>query len=195
VANPNLRVHTLAELIAYATGNPGKVNIGSSGTGTLAHLAAELLKREARIDIFHVPYKGAPPAINDLVAGHVDLMFSDASFFVEHIKAGKLVPLAIATAERIPQLPNVPTTVEQGYPGVIADNAYSLFAPGKTPRVTIEKLNALVRTALADPEVQAFYAKQTAIPSGMKTEDFKAFILSEAARWIPLAKATVGQQN
>ena len=130
VANPNLRVHTLAALIAYATANPGRVNIGSSGTGTLAHLAAELLKREARIDIFHVPYKGAPPAINDLVAGHVDLMFSDASFFVEHIKAGKLVPLAIATAERIPQLPNVPTTVELGYPGVIADNTFP-FRAGK----------------------------------------------------------------
>jgi tripartite-type tricarboxylate transporter receptor subunit TctC len=195
VANPNLHVHTFAELIAYATANPGRVNIGSSGTGTLAHLAAELLKREVRIDLFHVPYKGAPPAINDLVAGHVDLMFSDASFFVEHIKAGKLVPLAIATAERIPQLPNVPTTVELGYPGVIADNTYSLFAPGNTPPAIVEKLNTLVRTALADPEVQAFYARQTAIPSGMKTEDFKAFIVSEAARWIPLAKAIVGQQN
>ena len=91
VANPNLHVYTFANLIAYATANPGKVDIGSSGTGTLAHLAAELLRREARIDLFHVPYKGAPPAINDLVAGHVDLMFSDASFFVEHIKAGKLV--------------------------------------------------------------------------------------------------------
>ena len=194
-ANPNLRVHTLAELIAYATANPGRVNIGSSGTGTLAHLAAELLKREARIDIFHVPYKGAPPAINDLVAGHVDLMFSDASFFVEHINAGKLVPLAIATAERIPQLPNVPTTVELGYPGVIADNTYSLFAPGNTPRAIVEKLNALVLAALADPEVQAFYARRTAIPSGMKREDFKAFIVSEAARWIPLAKTTVGREN
>jgi tripartite-type tricarboxylate transporter receptor subunit TctC len=122
-------------------------------------------------------------------------MFSDASFFVEHINAGKLVPLAIATAERIPQLPNVPTTVELGYPGVIADNTYSLFAPGNTPPAIEEKLNALVRAALSDLELQAFYARQTAIPSGMKTEGFRAFILSEAARWIPLAKAAVGQQN
>jgi tripartite-type tricarboxylate transporter receptor subunit TctC len=189
VANPNLGVHTIAELIKYATANPGKVNIGSSGTGTLAHLAAELLKREARIDIFHVPYKGAPPAITDLVAGHVDLMFSDASFFVEHIKAGRLVPLAIAASERIPQLPDVPTTAEAGYPDLIADNTYSLFAPGSTPGAIIEKLNALVLAALTDSEVRAYYSKQTAVPSGMKTEDFKAFIRSEAARWIPLAKA------
>ncbi len=150
VANPKLGVHNLSELIKYANANPGKVNIGSSGTGTVAHLAAELLKREAKIDIFHVPYKGAPPAINDLVAGHVDLMFSDASFFMEHIQAGKLLPLAIATRERIAQLPDVPTAVELGYPNLIADNTYSLFAPARTPSTIIEKLNELVLAALAD---------------------------------------------
>ena len=192
VAHPQLGVRTLQELVKYVQANPGKVNIASSGTGTIAHLAAEMLKREAKLNIVHVPYKGAPPAINDLLGGHAQLMFSDASFFIEHIKSGKLVPLAAGATERIPALPNVPTTAEAGYPKLLAENVYGLFAPAGTPRATLQRLNELVTSTLAEPEVKEAYSKQTAVPVPMSLEAFKNLLDGESKRLIPIALEVAG---
>jgi tripartite-type tricarboxylate transporter receptor subunit TctC len=193
VAHPSLGVRTLPELVKYVRANPGKVNIASSGTGTIAHLAAEMLKREAKLDIVHVPYKGAPPALNDLLGGHAQLMFSDASFFIEHVKSGKLVPLAAGSSERIPALPDVPTTAEAGYPNLLAENVYGLFAPAGTPKATVQRLNELFTASLRDPEVKEAYARQTASPVPMTPEAFAALVDREAKRLIPLAQEVAGK--
>lgn len=192
VAHPQLGVRTLQDLVKYVQANPGKVNIASSGTGTIAHLAAEMLKREAKLDIVHVPYKGAPPAINDLLGGHAQLMFSDASFFIEHVKAGELVALAAGTSERIPALPNVPTTTESGYPNLVAENVYGLYAPSGTPRKIVQRLNELVTSALADPEVKKAYAMQTATAVPMTPDAFKKLLVDQGERLIPLALEVAG---
>jgi tripartite-type tricarboxylate transporter receptor subunit TctC len=189
VVRPSLGIKTFAELVTYAKANPGKVNLASSGTGTIAHLVAELLMRETGIKVQHVPYRGAPPAVTDLLGGHADIMFSDAPFFLEHIKAGKLIPLAVGTPQRAPSLPDVPTTAELGYPAIVASNTYSLFAPPKTPPDIVGKLNQLVLTVLRDPEVRESFAKQEAAPAGDTPERFKALVQSEADRWIPIVKA------
>lgn len=194
VAHPQLGVRNIQDLVKYVRANPGKVNIASSGTGTIAHLAAEMLKREAKLDIVHVPYKGAPPALNDLVGGHAQLMFSDASFFIEHIKSGKLVPLAAGSAERIPALPDVPTTAEAGYPQLVAENVYGLFAPAGTPKATVQRLNELFTSTLGDSEVKEAYARQTAMAVPMSPDAFKALVDREGKRLIPLALEVAGQK-
>ena len=189
VVKPSLGIRSFGDLLTHARANPGKVNLASSGTGTISHLTSELLMRETGIKITHVPYRGAPPAVNDLLGGHADIMFSDAPFFLEHIKAGKLIPLAVGTPQRAPSLPEVPTTVELGYPAIVASNTYSLFAPANTPSEILSKLSILVIGALNDPEVRSAFARQEALPAGDTPERFSDFVRSEATRWIPVAKA------
>jgi tripartite-type tricarboxylate transporter receptor subunit TctC len=195
VVNPSLGITTFADFLKHVKANPAKVNLASSGTGTISHLVAELLMRETGIKILHVPYRGAPPAVTDLLGGHADIMFSDAPFFLEHIKAGKLVPLAVGTSQRSPSLPDVPTTAELGYPAIVASNTYSLFAPGSTPPAIVSRLNQLVQTVLRDPEVRQAFAKQEAIPAGDDPERFTAFIRAEASRWVPIAKTAGAKAN
>lgn len=195
VVKPSLGIKTFAELLAYAKANPNKINLASSGTGTISHLTSELLMRETGIKIVHVPYRGAPPAVTNLLGGHADIMFSDAPFFLEHIKAGKLIPLAVGTPQRALSLPNVPTTAELGYPAIVASNTYSLFAPPNTPPEIVNKLNQLVLAVLRDPEVREAFAKQEAIPAGDTPEHFAAFVRSEANRWVPIAKAAGVKAN
>jgi tripartite-type tricarboxylate transporter receptor subunit TctC len=195
VVRPSLGIRTFAELLAYAKANPGKLNLASSGTGTISHLTAELLMRETGIKIEHVPYRGAPPAVTDLLGGHTDIMFSDAPFFLEHIQGGKLIPLAVGTAHRAPSLPNVPTTAELGYPAIVASNTYSLFAPPKTPPDIVDKLDQLVLTVLRDAEVRESFAKQEASPAGDTPERFKSLLQSESDRWIPIVEAAGVRSN
>lgn len=190
VVRPSLNIKTFSEFLAYARANPGKINLASSGAGTISHLAGELLMRETGIKVVPVHYRGGAPAVTDLLGDHADIMFSDAPFFLEHIKAGKLVPLAVGTSQRTPSLPDVPTTAEIGYPAIVASNVYSLFAPRDTPPAIVDKLHRLVSTALHDPEVRAAFAKQEALPGGETPEQFAAFFRAEANRWIPIAKAT-----
>ena len=189
VAIPKLGFHTVADLVTYAKAHPGKINFASAGSGGLPHLAGELLKREAGINIVHIPYAGAAPALADLLAGNVDIVFLDIPVLLPQIKAGKLIPLALGSAKRAPTLPNVPTTAEAGYPKVTADNWYSLLAPGGTPKPIVDKLNQLVVKALKSPDVQADYAKQGAIAVGDTPEDFKAYMKSETEKWGGIAKA------
>lgn len=189
VAIPKDGFHTLGDLVSYAKAHPGKINFASAGSGGLPHLAGELLKHEAGIDIVHIPYAGAAPALADLLAGHVDIVFLDIPVLLPQIKAGKLIPLALGSAHRAPTLPDVPTTAEEGYPKVTADNWYSLLAPGGTPQPIVEKLNQIVVAALKTPEVQQDYAKQGAEAVGDTPADFAAFMRSETVKWGGLAKA------
>ena len=144
---------------------------------------------ETGIKVIPVHYRGAPPAVTDLLGGHADFMFSDAPFFLEHIRAGNLIPLAVGTPQRSKSLPDVPTTAELGYPSIVASNTYSLFAPPKTPSDIVVKLNQLVLAAVRDPEVQTSFAKEAAIPAGDTPERFVALIQEEAKRWLPIVKA------
>ena len=176
VVKPSLGIKTLGELLAYARANPGKLNLATSGAGTISHLTGELLMRETGIKIVPVHYRGAPPAVTDLLGGHADFMFSDAPFFLEHIKAGKLIPLAVGTPQRSPALPEVPTTAELGYPAIVASNTYSLFGPPGMPADIVSKLNNLALKELRDPEVRAAFSTQAATPAGATPADFAAQI-------------------
>lgn len=189
VVKPSLGIRTFADFLKYAEANPGKLNQATSGAGTISHLTGELLMHETGIKVIPVHYRGAPPAVTDLLGGHADFMFSDAPFFLEHIRAGNLIPLAVGTPQRSKSLPDVPTTAELGYPSIVASNTYSLFAPPKTPSDIVVKLNQLVLAAVRDPEVQTSFAKEAAIPAGDTPERFVALIQEEAKRWLPIVKA------
>jgi tripartite-type tricarboxylate transporter receptor subunit TctC len=195
VIHPKFGIRTLAELVAYAKANPGKVNLASAGVGTGGHFNIEMLKREAAINVVHVAYRGSPLAVTDILGGHVDGMFSDASFFLEHIKAGKMVPLGAASAQRIPALPDVPTTGEQGYPGLIGENLYCLFAPAGTSPELLRKLNAMVLTALEDAEVKQAFARQSVIIATTTPEELAKHYANEEKRWLPLVKQLIPITN
>lgn len=195
VVRPSLGIKTLAELLAYARANPGKLNLATSGAGTISHLTGELLMRETGIKIVPVHYRGAPPAVTDLLGAHADIMFSDAPFFLEHIKAEKLVTLAVGTPERSPSLPNVPTTAELGFPAIIASNTYSLFGPPGMPAGIVDKLNELALKELRDPEVRAAFATQAATPAGATPAAFATQMKSEADRWLPIVKEAGSKAN
>ena len=187
VVHPSLNIKTFDEFVDYAKNNPHRLNFGNSGTGTLAHLAAELLRRELGVEIEHVPYRGAPPAVSDLIGGHVDAMFSDAAFFIEHIKAGRLVPLAIAAKERLGLLPDVPTMAELGYPDLIAGNIFSVYGPAGMPDEMADHLSNAIRHALAQDHVRQAFEIRAATPVGMPRQEFAVLMEDSAKRWIPLA--------
>lgn len=189
VVSPALNIKTFNEFLAYAKANPGKLNLATSGAGTISHLTGELLMREAGVKIVPVHYRGAPPAVTDLLGGHAQFMFSDAPFFLEHIRSGKLIPLAVGTPERSPSLPDVPTTRELGYPSLIASNTYSLFGPPGMASDIVAKLNELVLKELREPEVQAGFSTQAATAAGMSPPQFTAQIQAEADRWLPIVRA------
>jgi tripartite-type tricarboxylate transporter receptor subunit TctC len=189
VVRPSLGVKTFAEFLAYARANPGKLNLATSGAGTISHLTGELMMRELGIKVVPVHYRGAPPAVTDMLGDHADFMFSDAPFFLEHIKAGKLIPLAVGTPERSSALPDVPTTAELGYPTIVASNTYSLFGPPKLPTDIVRKLNELTLKELGDPEVRAAFSTQAATQAGATPSVFAAQIQAEADRWLPIVKA------
>jgi tripartite-type tricarboxylate transporter receptor subunit TctC len=188
VVSPTLNVKTFKEFLAYAQANPGKLNLATSGAGTISDLTGELLMRETGVKVVPVHYRGAPPAVTDLLGGHAQFMFSDAPFFLEHIKAGKLVALAVGTPERSASLPDVPTTAELGYPSIIASNTYSLFGPPGMPTDIVGKLNDLVLKELRESEVQAAFATQAATPAGASPADFVAQLRAEADRWLPIVQ-------
>jgi len=189
VAIPKLGVKTLPELIAYAKANPGKVTFASSGNAGMPHLAGELLKREAGIDIIHIPYRGAAPAVNDLLGGQVDIMFADIPILLPHINSGKLVALALGSERRAPSLPNLPTTGEAGLPRVLANNWYGLFVTGGTSKEITAKLTQAAIAALKSDDVREALAKHGAIAVGGTPEEFNAFLRAERAKWGTVAKA------
>jgi tripartite-type tricarboxylate transporter receptor subunit TctC len=190
VVNPALPVKSMAELIALAKANPGKLNFASSGHGLAAHLAGELFKAEAKIDIVHVPYKGAAPALQDVIAGHVQMMFATASSVVSHIQDGKVRPLAVATLKRTAVLPDVPTIDELGIKNFDATTWHGLVAPARTPKDIVATLNQALVATLDDPGVKKSLGDLGVDIIGGSPEDFAAYIKSEIPKWTAIIKAS-----
>jgi len=189
VVIPGFPVKDLAELIAYAKAHPGKVNFGSAGAGSITHLAGELLKAEAKIDIVHVPYKGAAPVVNDLLGGVVQMAILDVPVVLPHIKSGKLRAIAVTSARRAPSLPEVPTTVEAGYPKVISDNWYGLVAPAKTPAAALKRLHDAAIAALGAPDLLEQFAKLSGVAIPSTPREYAAYVAGEQAKWGAIVKA------
>jgi tripartite-type tricarboxylate transporter receptor subunit TctC len=187
--HPSLPVRSLSELIEYAKSNPGKINFGSAGAGSVTHLAVELLKSEAAIDLVHVPYKGAAPAANDLLGGQVQLAILDVPVLLSHINGGKLRPLAVTSAQRAPTLPDVPTTAEAGLAGVTSDNWYGLIAPSATPPTILEKIHGASVAALNSQEVMEQFEKVGGAASPCTPSEYKAFVATEQAKWSRIVTA------
>ena len=181
--HPSLPVASFAELIAYAKKNPGKVNFGSAGAGSITHLAGELLKAEAKIDIVHVPYKGAAPAVTDLVGGQVQMGIFDVPVLLGHIRSGKLKALAVTSAHRAATLPDVPTTVELNYPNVNSDNWYGLVMPGATPGEIRNRVHTAAMAALRSNAVQEQFAKVGGVASPTTPQEYAKYIETEQAKW------------
>jgi tripartite-type tricarboxylate transporter receptor subunit TctC len=183
VVNPAVPVKSVQELIAKAKAEPGKLTYASSGSGTSIHLSGELFKSMAGVDMLHVPYKGSAPAVTDLLGGQVDMMFDNLPSALQHVKAGKLRPIAVTSAKRTGELPDVPTIAEAGVPGFEATSWFGLFAPAATPPAVLAQLNAAVVKGLADPGVMKQLREQGAEPNGETPEQFAAFIQAEATKW------------
>ena len=187
--HPSVPASSLQELIAYAKANPGKVNFGSAGSGSITHLAGELLKAEAKIDIVHVPYKGAAPAVNDLLGGQVQMGIFDVPVLLGHIRAGKLKALTITSATRAPSLPDVPTTTELNYPNVNSDNWYGLVMAAATPADIQKRVHAAAVTALKSKTVVDQMANVGGIASPGTPQEYAAFIAAEQAKWSRIVNA------
>lgn len=173
---------SVKELVDLAKSKPGVLNYASTGAGSSNQLAAELFKMTAGVDIAHVPYKGGAPAIADVLAGRIQVMFVSAPSVLAHIKAGKMKALAVTTRERIPQLPDVPTVAET-YPGFEVKSWVGMLAPGKTPPEVVERLNREVLAALKTPELQALFRDQALIPAGGTPQDFGRFMREQGELW------------
>jgi tripartite-type tricarboxylate transporter receptor subunit TctC len=178
----------MSELVALAKAQPGKLNFASTGPGSLPHLAGELFKLTAKVDIVHVPYRGAAPAVNDLLGQQVEMTFLDLPAILPHVKSGALRPIALGASERAATAPDVPTTAELGMPDVKAENWYGMIAPAATPSAVVAKLNQLTVTALADAGVKSKLAEQGMTPVGDTSDHFRAFIAGETAKWAKVIK-------
>ncbi|MBR1237796.1 tripartite tricarboxylate transporter substrate binding protein [Bradyrhizobium sp. AUGA SZCCT0182] len=188
VVASNVPANNMAELIALAKAQPGKLNFASAGVGGLPHLAGELFKLTAKLDIVHVPYRGAAPAINDLLGQQVQMTFLDLPVILPHIKAGSLKPIALGSPTRAPTAPDVPTTAEVGMPDLLIENWYGMIAPGGTPEKIVAELNRIANEAMADPSVKAKLADQGLTVAGDTPEHFRGFIDSEIKKWSKVIK-------
>ncbi len=188
--NPTLPARTLSELIAFAKANPGKVSYASGGHGTAAHLAGELLKAEAKIDIVHVPYRGTGPALQDVLAGHVAMGISAVAPVGEHIKNGTLRPLAVTTLTRTALLPDIATVAELGHPGYEATTWHGLVAPAGTSAEIVTTLHKAMMTTLTDPEVRKSLTDLGVDVAGNTPAEFGAYIRAEIPKWAAIVKAS-----
>ena len=189
VVATSVPVSDMRELVALATSRPGQLNFASSGPGSMPHLAGELLKLTAKIDIVHVPYRGAAPAVNDLLGQQVQMVFLDLPVLLPQVQAGKLKAIAIGSTERAPALKDVPTTAEVGMPQIQAENWYGMVAPRGTPPAVVAKLHQAVVDAVRTPEVKEKLGSQGAILIAGKPEEFAAYIESEIAKWAKVVQA------
>ena len=186
--HPSVPVKTVKEFIAYAKKRPGELHYSSAGNGSQPHLTAEMFKTRTGINIVHVPYKGAPPAMTDLLAGHVALTFATSPSAVPHARTGKLRALAVSTAKRISALPEVPTIDEAGVPGFEASGANGLVGPAGMPPAIVERLNAAVVRIVKDPAMSKFLSDQGAEPWTTTPGEYAAYIKSEVAKWAKAVK-------
>ena len=190
----NFPATNVKEFIAYAKANPGKLNYASQGNGTTSHLTGAMFDAAAGTKMNHVPYRGTAPAINDLVGGHVDLMFNELATSIELHKGGRAKLLAVTTEKRIPELSDVPTMQEAGVPNFISDTWNAISAPPKTPPAVVAKLNAAINQALNDPDVKAHYARLHLTAVGGTPENMAKIVKDDTARWgavIQAAKVTL----
>jgi len=189
VIHPQLPVKNVRELIAFAKAKPGYLNAGSSGVGTPNHFGTELLKWLAGVDIVHVPYKGGAPALTDLLGGQIQMAFSSVPAVLPHIKAGRLVALGVGSAKRSPALPNIPTIAEAGVPGYEYTTWYGVFAPAKTPRTLIARLNAEIVKAMETPDIKDRFTALGGDPDPGTPEELRAYMANESAKWAKIIKA------
>ncbi len=180
---------TLEAFVARARANPGKLAYSSGGNGSAAHITFELLKQRAKIFVTHVPYRGAAPAVQDVIAGQVDAIFTGAPALLPHIKSGRLRALAVSSRQRIDALPDVPAVAERGYPGFEADQWYGIVAPAGTPAERVARLNAEINKALSLPDVQRQLAVEGAVPTPDTPRAFGELIAREIPRWAEVVKA------
>jgi tripartite-type tricarboxylate transporter receptor subunit TctC len=190
VVHPSFNVKSVGELVAYAKANPGKVNYGSAGVGTVSHVCGEYFATAAGIQLVHVPYKGTGPALIDLIGGHIPMAFAPIPATHENAKSGKLRMLAVTSAVRSTLAPEVPTIAEQGVPGFEAVLRYGLAAPAGTPRPIIDKLNKALNAVLASEDVRKRLAVEGAEPLPGTPEDYAADIDREETTWSKVVKAT-----
>jgi tripartite-type tricarboxylate transporter receptor subunit TctC len=188
ITHPSLPAKTVKELIALARSQPGRLNYGSAGNGAGNHLAMELFKSMTGVSITHVPYKGAPQAVADVVAGHMNMMFNSIPPVIGHLKAEKLRALGVAAARRSPQLPDVWTISEAGVPGFESGNWFGLLAPAKTPKAIVAGLNGALAKVVRAPEVRSLFEAQGTDPVGGSAEEFSAFIRREHDKYVKLVK-------
>src|SRR6266850_4084865 len=189
VVASNVPAKNMAELVALAKAQPGKFNFASAGVGGLPHLAGELFKLTAKIDVVHVPYRGAAPAINDLLGQQVQMTFLVLPAILPHIKAGSLKPIALGSPTRAPTAPDVPTTAEVGMPDLLIENWYGMIAPGGTPEPIVTTLNRLANEAMNDPQVKQKLADQGLTVAGDTPGQFRDYIGTETQKWTRVIKA------
>jgi tripartite-type tricarboxylate transporter receptor subunit TctC len=183
VVNPQLPVKNVKELLALAKEKPGTLDYASAGVGSFQHLGGELFKLTAGVDLQHVPYKGGGPAMSDVIAGHVKIMFSSLVQTTPFIQSGQLRALGVGGAKRNPVLPDVPTVAEAGVPGYVADNWWGVVAPAGTPKPIVDRLYKDVQAALTSPELKAAFDREGAAAVTMSTEEFTHYIEAEIAKW------------
>jgi len=181
-----VNVNTVAEFVTHAKANPGKVTIGSAGTGTVTHLAGELLKRESGIELLHVPYRSTANSLTDLVGGHIDAIFGDVAILQPHVQSGAIRALAITSPERSSLLPDLATMAEVGFPRVRTEVWYGLLAPARTPAPVLGKLKAAVAAAQTDPAFRRGLSKFGISPAPPGSDSFAKFIRDEVERWTPI---------
>jgi tripartite-type tricarboxylate transporter receptor subunit TctC len=187
--NPAVPVRTVPEFIAYAKANPGKINYGSSGNGGLAHVAAELFKMMAGVNMQHVPYRGSGPALTDLLGGQVQAMFDNVPSSIEHIRSGKLRALAVTSSTGVEALPNVPT-VAGFVPGYEATGFFGIIAPKSTPRDVVERINKTMNAVLGEPNLRARLSELGAVVLAGSPADFGKLIADETGKWAKVVKVS-----
>lgn len=185
---PGLPVNNLKELIAYAKKNPGKLSYGSFGNGTTAHFAGEMLKSQAGIFVVHIPYRGQGPALTDLLAGNIDMMFGNLPDFLPHIKSGKLKAIGTTYLTRAPLAPEIPTIAEQGFPKFETDSWYGIVAPASMPKDRVDKVNAAINQALQDPAVKKNFSDRGIEIIGGTPAKFSEHIQAEISKYAQIVK-------
>jgi tripartite-type tricarboxylate transporter receptor subunit TctC len=190
VVNPSVPAANVRDFIAYARANPGKLNFGSGSTGSAGHLAGELFKTLAGVDMTHVPYKGAAAAMNDLLGGQIQLMFDNLASSLAQVRAGRIRALAVTTSKRSALAPDLPTIAESGLPGFDISTWFGIFVPAKTPREAVDRLHAEFTRALAAPDVREKMLNLGAEPVASQPEEFAAYIRAESEKYARVIKAS-----
>jgi len=186
--HPSMPVHTIKALVAHAKANPGKVSYGHGGVGASPHLSMELFKSTARIDMVHIAYKGASPALSDLIGGQIPVMISNVPQLLPYVQAGKIRPLAVTSPKRVRQLPSVPTMIESGYPGFEVTSWYGLCAPAATPPPILDKVHTDLLKVLQMPEIVQRFSDMVVEAAPQSREEFATFIRAETTRWAQVVK-------